>query len=294
MSKGSTNKGLSLVIITVVLGISLSINAILLHLFDYSAQGLLIAASFAFLIGVLLYFFLSAALFAPFYDSKNRIETIITNSLHELNTPIATIELNIKMLKKKLTEEKERKYLERIESSSKTLLKLYEKMEYRLKKEVADVEKEEFFLKTSIMESLERFKELSSGLRLSVDVDEHLKLFCNKNGFEEVLDNLISNAIKYNKINGSIAITYKDGALYIKDSGVGIDTKNLFDVFDRYFQEDSSQKGAGLGLNIVKDFCDKNGVKIHIDSEQNIGSTFTLHIGHLTTTLRPKVTHGSY
>ena len=66
----------------------------------------------------------------------------------------------------------------------------------------------------------------------------------------------------------------------IYNSGEQIDTKNLFIVFDKYFQEDSSKDGFGLGLAMVKEFCDKNKIAINIDTLEN-GNRFNLNLKNI-------------
>lgn len=63
----------------------------------------------------------------------------------------------------------------------------------------------------------------------------------------------------------------------IFNKGINIDTKNLFIVFDKYFQEDSSKDGFGLGLSMVKEYCDKNKILIKIDTLED-GNQFNLNI----------------
>ena len=98
-------------------------------------------------------------------------------------------------------------------------------------------------------------------------VPNNVVLHSDYNGFIIVLDNLISNAIKYNcKENPYIKISFENKVLSIFNKGVGIDTKNIMLVFDRYFQENSQNIGYGIGLAVVKEFCDKNGIGINIES----------------------------
>ncbi|MDB2405638.1 ATP-binding protein, partial [Arcobacteraceae bacterium] len=100
----------------------------------------------------------------------------------------------------------------------------------------------------------------------------------DKNGFEKTLDNLISNAIKYNKPDGTITISIDNGILQVEDTGIGIDTKNLFHIFDKYYQENSLSTGIGLGLNMVKAYCDKYKINIKIDSKLDEGTVFHLDL----------------
>lgn len=235
----------------------------------------------AFLSGVWIYVFLSESIFDSFYRSKERIDRLITNSLHELNTPIATISLNLSMLKKTVKSEKEARFLQRIEEASKSLLNLYHKMEYRLKKEVSSLKEEVFFVSEVLEESIRKFTDIKGSIEITTSIQDNIALKCSKDGFEEVLDNLISNAIKYNRIGGTVLIECKDSIICIKDTGQGIDTKNLFDIFERYYQDNSSNQGFGIGLSIVKEFCDKNSIIISIDSRQDVGSSFCLDLSSI-------------
>jgi len=73
----------------------------------------------------------------------------------------------------------------------------------------------------------------------------------------------------------------EENTLFIQDSGIGIDTKNLFIVFDKSYQENPSTEGFGIGLSIVKSFCDKHKIKIKIDTKKDVGTTISLDLGAL-------------
>ena len=68
----------------------------------------------------------------------------------------------------------------------------------------------------------------------------------------------------------------KNGVLTVKDTGCGIAEDELIKIFDRYYQEDGSKGGRGIGLFLVKEFCDENGVGLFINSKAGVGSEFTL------------------
>ena len=87
-----------------------------------------------------------------------------------------------------------------------------------------------------------------------------------------VIDNLISNAIKYNRVNGEITLILRQGSLVIKDSGIGIKKENIDKLFTRYSRFNNSEGGFGIGLNIVKQIIDLHKFKIKIDSEENKGT----------------------
>jgi signal transduction histidine kinase len=97
-----------------------------------------------------------------------------------------------------------------------------------------------------------------------------------------MLDNLVSNAIKYGKENGNVFISWDESAktLSVKDDGHGIPETDLPHIFDRFYRVDESRssevKGNGLGLSIVKELADIQQIKLTVISQPCIGSTFTL------------------
>jgi len=232
---------------------------------------------FLLILGGSMYYFLSAQLFAPLFKSEENIENHIKETLHELNTPVATIQINSKILQKKETDEKNIVRLKRIDESCTILLNLYNQMEYNIKEQIDSVNSEDFDIDDSIEKSIIKHNDIKG--KISIIYDKTSYIICaDKNGFARVIDNLISNAIKYNTENGTITITIKDDILMIKDTGVGIDTKNLFHIFDKYYQEDSLSSGIGLGLNIIKAYCDRYKIDIKIDSKKDEWSLFSLNL----------------
>ncbi len=205
---------------------------------------------------------------------------MVNETLHELNTPIATIKANVSMLKKSIKEPKNIKRLQRIQKASDNLTKLYESIEYNIKESIEDVDDTEFNLKDIIDESILQFEDIKGDINITNLVPD-IKIKTDKNGFFKALNNLISNSIKYNKPNGYIKLFVHDKKLFIEDSGIGIDTKNLFIVFDKAYQENPSTEGFGLGLSIVKTFCDLNKIKITIKTQKDKGTTIALDIKHL-------------
>jgi len=92
------------------------------------------------------------------------------------------------------------------------------------------------------------------------------------------LDNLISNAFKYNKKNGFIKVYLENKKLYIEDSGIGI--KNPKKVFNRFYKE--NERGIGIGMSIVKKLADEFKIKIEIKSKINKGTIIILDLNLLT------------
>ena len=94
----------------------------------------------------------------------------------------------------------------------------------------------------------------------------------NRSGVERIIDNILTNACKYNKKKGSVYIIIENKKLIIEDTGIGI--KNINNIFQRYYKE--NDRGLGIGLNIVKQLCDILNVDINIKSELDKGTKVTL------------------
>jgi signal transduction histidine kinase len=188
--------------------------------------------------------------------------------------------MNVQLLEKTINDEKSLKRLQRIEQANNSLLKLYENMEYEIKKEIDKIEKQEFFLDEIIKSSIEKFEDIKENTKINIDLP-NIKVLTDLNGFVKTIDNLILNAIKYNDKNTPlIDISYKENILSIFNKGEKIDTKNLFIVFDKYFQENPKNDGFGLGLAMVKEFCDKNRIFITIEPLE-MGNRFNLNLKNI-------------
>lgn len=232
------------------------------------------------LFGLIIFLSFSISILKPLFKSDEKLEQSIKETIHELNIPVSTIQMNTQLLEKSISDEKSLKRLQRIKQASNNLLKLYENMEYNIKKEIDKIENQEFFLDDLIKNSLEKFEDIKRDIKISSNIP-NIKLFSDLNGFEKTIDNLISNAIKYNiKENPIIEITFKDNVLSIFNTGEKIDTKNLFIIFDKYFQENPLNDGFGLGLSMVKEFCDKNKITINIETSEN-GNKFNLNLKNI-------------
>lgn len=273
-----------LISISVVFILSLAF-VLLLNLYFVSKFEFVQKEYFYFLIflivfGLIVFLLFSKNFIKTMFRSDEMLEKEIKNTLHELNIPVSTIKMNIQLLQKSIKDEKDLKRLQRVEKANENLLKLYENLEYKFKKQLDKVVFEEFSLSEALKVSIESFSDIKKDTKIDIFYED-LTLYCDYNGFLIVLNNLIENAIKYNnKNNPYIKIELNDGILSIFNSGKTIDTKNIILVFDRYFQENQENSGFGLGLAIVKEFCDKNRVNINIQS-LNHGTKIYLNLKNI-------------
>ena len=268
------------IIFTFTLIIVLFLNYFFISRFGLNQENFIYVIMPLVLVGLGIFLSFSISVLKPLFKSDEKLELSIKETIHELNIPVSTIKMNTQLLEKTITDEKSLKRLERIKQASNNLLKLYENMEYNIKKEIDKIDKQEIYLDDLVKTCVEKFDDIKKDTKILVDLP-NIRIITDINGFEKTIDNLISNAIKYNITeNPIVEIKYKDNIFSVFNTGEKIDTKNLFIVFDKYFQENSSKDGFGLGLALVKEFCDKNRISINIDTLEN-GNRFNLNLKNL-------------
>ncbi len=219
-------------------------------------------------------YILTALIFAPKKQMEDAMTMLTSNIIHELNIPLATIEANSKMLQKTLTDDKSLKRLQRIEDASTRLKRLYDELVYSIKKEIQTIEKERFDVKKVLEERVSFFKEQKRN-PFNVDMQSY-EIEADKIGFEQMIDNILSNAMKYSSKESPIFISLKEGTLGIEDKGIGMTATELLRIHERYFKGDERSEGEGIGLALVKTYCDNETIGIEIKSEKNMGTKICL------------------
>ncbi len=147
-----------IVVITLALLMEQSLSSIILD--DFLRIPLVILISFG------LHSFLSTSLLDHYQTQEKNLKNIVNETLHELNTPISTIEANLKMLQKSHSDDKTQKRLARIQEASKNLSRLYESIEHSIKSEIDSVEKELFDLRAIIQESIDNFLDIKRDITI--------------------------------------------------------------------------------------------------------------------------------
>lgn len=219
---------------------------------------------------------LSNLIFAPKKQMEDTLTALTSDIIHELNIPLSTIKANTAMLKKHMEDEKSLKRIQRIEDASVRLKKLYNELVYSIHKEMHTIEKERFDLQILIEDRIEVFKEQKRNpFELIL---ESYEIEVDKIGFAQMFDNIVSNAMKYSSKDAPIRIVLSGDVLSIEDEGVGMGTTELLRVHERYYQADDKKDGKGLGLALVKAYCDEEGVEIHIKSEKGVGTIVSLNM----------------
>ena len=225
------------------------------------------AIIFMFVMGyVLLRLFLK-----PMRDALVLLDRFIKDTTHELNTPVSTIVTNIEMIDKSILDEKTIKKINRIDIGAKTISNIYQDLTYLTLGNKIVTRDEELDIAQTIEERMDYFKSLADAKRVSLskNIIETPILLIDKAKFSKLLDNLISNAIKYNKLGGFIKITLKANMMIVEDSGIGIAQENIKKMQERYSRFNNSSGGFGLGLNIVENIAKEYNLKIKIESMVN-------------------------
>ena len=213
-------------------------------------------------------------------------KTFIKNSVHEINTPLAIIQTNIDLLKMKIPNNK---YITNIESGSKIIQYIYDDLSYLIKRDRVIYEKEYLDFSKILFERLSYFEEIavSNSLYFINNIDEDMYIKFNNTELQRIIDNNLSNAIKYSYAKSPIFVKLE----YLNDTEIEFsvtthskEIESVEKIFDDFYRENSARGGFGLGLKIVKDICDKNLVIINLQSnEKKTKFTYRFRINENTT-----------
>ncbi|MDY4159579.1 MAG: ATP-binding protein [Candidatus Onthovivens sp.] len=207
------------------------------------------------------------------------------NASHELKSPITSIigysqlvSSGIVSDNKEIIEYNKKIYKEASRMNS----ILYDMLNIAELEQGYPVKKEDVNLKKLVLEILDAYKTKieAKNIHLDLQIDD-VKINSDIRLIDEMLRNLIDNAIKYNKENGKITINLTGKLFLISDTGIGIKKENQSRIFERFFMEDKARSkengGTGLGLAIVKHIIETLGYKIEVISKVNVGTKFIIY-----------------
>lgn len=226
-----------------------------------------------------------------------RLEAIekefITNVSHELRTPLTSIKMAAESLQMgaiaspKLKE----KFLSNIQREADRLTRLVNELIV-----LANVEDAKTALHLShfdmfgvlddVIHTMQHHSKVND-IELVADFPQNLPVVeADRDRLLQVLINLVDNAIKCNRPNGSVTLHAHAEAdsvvIHVVDTGIGIPKIDLHRIFDRFFRVDKARSrvtgGTGLGLSIVKDLIEAHGGEISVESTLDVGTTFIIHL----------------
>src|SRR5690606_10421121 len=232
-------------------------------------------------------------------DKKKEIELLknqekfrrefLSNISHEFKTPLFAIQGYIDALQDGLIEEDPKLAANFLNKAGKNL----DRLSYLLK-DIDEISKLEsgqlsinfmqFDISVLIHEVIESFeiKAKHHKVKLSFRPKGHTIVYADREKIRQVLNNLVSNSIKYGKEGGETSIMlfelHDQFLVEVTDNGMGIDEKNLPRLFERFYRTDKSRArqiaGSGLGLSIVKHIIEAHQQTVSVRSKVGTGSTF--------------------
>lgn len=251
--------------------------------------------------------------FAPFLDEHSnkvgvvfvlqditeseKLETMrrefVANVSHELKTPITSIKSYTETILDGHVDDPEtqRVFLEVVNTEADRMSRLvsdllelsnFDSNSIRLKKSWCDVKA---LLNNCILKIRVTAEQKKQNVIMQMD-ENSIQAFIDKDKIEQVVLNILSNAIKYSSEAGNIYVELREGPddtcfdMVIADSGIGIPEEDLERIFERFYRVDKARSrahgGTGLGLAIAKEIIESHEGEIHITSELNVGTKVTM------------------
>lgn len=199
------------------------------------------------------------------------MNVLLRESFHEIYTPLGLIKSSLSLLE---LEEKDNEHLQNIKSSVQSLHSIYEDMYYAIKKEVRAYPPKWIDLESFINARIKLFTPQMQYKNLTCKVDLQIEspmINMNETELERLIDNLLSNAMKYAIENSSVDVEVSPSQEKIKIQ-ISNKSKKIKDprkLFDDLYREDHSVMGLGIGLSIVKKICDKYAIDIDVVSDDD-------------------------
>jgi len=193
-------------------------------------------------------------------------DSFIKHSIHEINTPLAVIMTNIDLFKIK---HGTNKYLSKIEAGSKVIANIYDDLSYMVKKNRFEYKKNYLNFSSFLKERIDFFHEISLGNNHKIisNIKHNIWITMNEEELQRIIDNNLSNAIKYANKGTNIIISLENNQniiLKFRTKSPKIeDTERIFKAFER---ENKVRGGFGLGLEIVNSIANKEKIKIIVES----------------------------
>lgn len=209
-------------------------------------------------------------------DLLNSQKEFLRYTVHETNTPLSVILTSIELF---VMKNKKDRQLSKIEAAVKNIFNIYDDLSYLVKKDQVDYPKSVLDIGAFLNSRVDFFYEVAelSKIRfINVPHGENLYIYFNETKLQRVIDNTLTNAIKYTLPNEDVFIELKQESTYIYFL-VGSKSKEIKDtkkIFDSFYREEKNREGFGIGLRLVKTICDEEGIQILIDSNDK-KTTFT-------------------
>ncbi|MDD2413678.1 MAG: ATP-binding protein [Eubacteriaceae bacterium] len=235
-------------------------------------------------------YFLAGKSLQPIKETFENQKKFIADASHELRTPLTVIQTNVEVLKLKEDEvlSDNLRWLNNISVESETMSKLVSEL---LNIAQADnkkivLERKVFDLSALCAEIIDLMFDiaLEKDITLKAEIQENVDYKGDEEKIKQAIRILVDNAIKYTAKNGVVSLKLMESlrsvCISVKDNGVGLSNEDQKKIFSRFYRVDDARNhktgGFGLGLNIADMVVKQHNGKIKIESELNVGSTFTI------------------
>lgn len=197
-------------------------------------------------------------------------DSFIKHSIHEINTPLAVILMHLDIYKMKYDENE---YISKVEAATKMIATIYDDLTYMVKRDRMEYTKEWLDMSDFLYQRIDFFSEIAKANNHAIlsNIQKDVMVYFNPLELQRLIDNNLSNAIKYAKKESDIKVLLHQNQENIILEFVTVSQKKIEDVekiFYPFHREESSQLGLGLGLEIVRLICDKESIKIVVDSTE--------------------------
>jgi signal transduction histidine kinase len=260
----------------------------------------LVIIPFVVVITGLVSFKLASLAISPIEESYRELKQFTEDASHELKTPLAAIKANIDVALSKDVDETQyyRKKLSVINQSVNRMVNITASMLYLSKLDSQGIEarREKVDVHALLEEARERFADAAQNRTIEVGVadGENLEVLTSREVLEEIVDIIVENAVNFNRPGGKVTLAACSARgvveISIADTGIGIAKEDVPRIFDRFYRAEKSRSretgGTGLGLAIAHDLAALIGASIKIESQEGVGSVFTILVSENSTKLQ--------
>jgi signal transduction histidine kinase len=209
-------------------------------------------------------------------DLLNAQKEFLRYTVHETNTPLSVILTSIELYLMKHPKDRQ---LSKIEAAVKNIFSIYDDLSYLVKKDQIEYKKTVINLNNFLNSRIDFFTEVAEFSKIHfnfISPDEELYIYFNETKLQRVVDNTLTNAIKYTLPGENVYIKLLKVGAYVEFivSSRSKIIKDTDKVFEAYYREEKSRDGFGLGLRLVKSICEEENIEVSVTSSDKL-TTFS-------------------
>lgn len=219
------------------------------------------------------------------------LDRFVYNASHELRAPLASILGLITVARLRENDVQKLKLMELMQASVEKLDLFIKDIVHYARNSRMEVEAQVIDFDEMIKDSIAQLRFMGGMERItvSIDIQGEVEFRSDKKRLAVVLNNLVSNAIKYHNpsaehpfVDIRIMLTEEEATFEIRDNGIGIQQAYVDKIFNMFVRATETQSGSGLGLYIVREIIEKMEGKVSVESQEGVGSTFRFQIPNLS------------